>query len=319
MIEQDFGPGQDGLVNNDWVREYDQFDEDEYSTDYNPDYNNMDFNFGDPREWAKEYESFEGSISADRLAEYEFVVNTASNPYSTHEDPFSAAIELFNQGMITEAILAFEMEVQKNPQNSAAWRALGQAHAENDKDSLAILSLEKAVAVDPENLDALAALAVSYTNDFSREKALDALEKWIRLNPEYTHIADTMGPQAKLEGVPDFYTEAWSRHARVVDMFLQAAQLRPADPDPEVQTALGLLYNLSYEYDRAVDCFKAALTKRPADYHLWNKLGATLANSNRGEEALGAYFKALEGKPTYVRARANLGISFLALSILHLN
>lgn len=217
--------------------------------------------------------------------------------------------------MITEAILAFEMEVQKNPHNSAAWQALGKAHAENDKDSLAILSLEKAVAVDPENLDALAALAVSYTNDFSREKALDALEKWLSLNPEYSHIPGSTAPQSRMEGVPDFYTEAWSRHSRVVDMFLQAAQLKPEDPDPEVQTALGLLYNLSYEYDRAVDCFKAALTKRPSDYNLWNKLGATLANSNRGEEALGAYFKALEGKPTYVRARANLGISFLALSI----
>ncbi len=99
-------------------------------------------------------------------------------------------------------------------------------------------------------------------------------------------------------------------------MYLEAARMRPHDPDPEVQTALGLLYNLSYEYEKAVDCFKAALTKRPSDYRLWNKLGATLANSNRSEEALGAYFKALEGKPTYVRARANLGISFLALSII---
>lgn len=92
MIEQDFSPSADGLVNNDWVREYDQFEEDEYTTDYNP-----DFNFNDPREWAREYENFEGTISADRLAEYEFVVNTASNPYSTHEDPLSAAIELFNK------------------------------------------------------------------------------------------------------------------------------------------------------------------------------------------------------------------------------
>jgi len=216
--------------------------------------------------------------------------------------------------MITEAILALEMEVQRNPTHSAAWQALGMAHAENDKDNLAILSLEKAVQVDPENLDALAALAVSYTNDFAREKALDALETWLRRNKDYTHIPPAHASTPPIEGVPDFYTEAWSRHGRVVDMFLEAAQLRPSDPDPEVQTALGLLYNLSYEYDRAVDCFKAALTKRPSDYRLWNKLGATLANSNRGEEALGAYFKALEGKPTYVRARANLGISFLALN-----
>jgi peroxin-5 len=158
--------------------------------------------------------------------------------------------------MVTEAILALEMEVQRNPTNPAAWQALGQAHAENDKDNLAIISLEKAVQVDPENLDALAALAVSYTNDFTRDKALDTLETWLSRNAEYAHISPAHAPHPPQGGTPDFYTESWSRHARVVDMFLEAAQLRPSDPDPEVQTALGLLYNLSYEYDRAVDCFK---------------------------------------------------------------
>jgi peroxin-5 len=53
----------------------------------------------------------------------------------------------------------------------------------------------------------------------------------------------------------------------------------------------------------------------PHDYALWNKYGATLANSGRSEEALEAYFEALERKPLYVRARANLGISFLAMKL----
>jgi peroxin-5 len=42
---------------------------------------------------------------------------------------------------------------------------------------------------------------------------------------------------------------------------------------------------------------------------LWNRLGATLANSGRSEEAIAAYEKALTLRTNFVRARYNLGVS----------
>lgn len=82
-----------------------------------------------------------------------------------------------------------------------------------------------------------------------------------------------------------------------------------AASDPDVHVALGVLCNLSRDYDGAVGAFRTALQTRSSDYSLWNKLGATLANSGRSGEAIGAYQKALDIKPNYMRAWANMGIS----------
>ena len=42
--------------------------------------------------------------------------------------------------------------------------------------------------------------------------------------------------------------------------------------------------------------------------HLFLKLGATLANNNKSEEAIQVYAKALSERPTYARGWLNLGM-----------
>lgn len=51
------------------------------------------------------------------------------------------------------------------------------------------------------------------------------------------------------------------------------------------------------------------------DYLLWNRLGATLANGGDPEQAVDAYRRALEIKPTFTRAIANLGVACLNIGV----
>lgn len=53
------------------------------------------------------------------------------------------------------------------------------------------------------------------------------------------------------------------------------------------------------------------------DYLLWNRLGSSLSNGNRPEDALGAYREALQMRPTYTRAIYNVGVACMFFPLLN--
>ena len=219
-------------------------------------------------------------------------------------------------------------------------------------------------------------LAVAYVNEGQELRALATLEKWLSL--AYPSISLPPLDASTLRS-------PWDASNRVVDLFLAAAQAGPqarapgqSDElgvvDPDVQVGLGVLFYSNSEYDKAKDCFEAALSvrpnvrpspsssssspafpslpphlappplsrpsslslslslarpdaleqaqltrrpSRPQDFTLWNRLGATLANSGHPETAIDAYRRALDLRPTFTRATYNLGVSCLNIGCYH--
>lgn len=94
--------------------------------------------------------------------------------------------------------------------------------------------------------------------------------------------------------------------------FTDAAKLAPEDAD--VHVVLGVLYNLTREFDRAIEAFQTALKLKPQDYSLWNKLGATQANSVHSADAILAYQQV--AKPSSYLTNPSIHLDFVGSNFL---
>ncbi|XP_030072186.1 PEX5-related protein isoform X1 [Microcaecilia unicolor] len=235
------------------------------------------------------------------------------NPFKEWPGAFEEGMKKLKDGDLPMAILYLEAAILHDPADTEAWQYLGITQAENENEQAAIISLQRCLDLQPHNLKALMALAVSYTNIGQHQEAYETLRNWIKQNSKYKYLMKKKTGSPSLTRRTSRTLVASTSLEEVKDLYLEAAHQNGEVIDPDLQTGLGVLFNLSGEFGRAVDAFNAALTVRPEDYSLWNRLGATLANGDRSQEAVEAYTRALEIQPGFIRSRYNLGISCINL------
>ncbi|KAI0732088.1 peroxisome targeting signal receptor [Fomitopsis betulina] len=242
--------------------------------------------------------------------------NKYLDPSASGRSHLQAAKDLLEQnGSLSEVASLLEAAIQKGELGEGGyetWIMLGEVKSMDEHEDAAMRALAEGVKraeAAGATGQGMLSLAISYTNESYERASHTVLLRWLHARfPDYPIPEDAW---KSLTGA------GWHSHERVTEAFLGLAreQYGRGEMDPDVQTALGVLFYTSSEFDRAKDCFEAALTVRPKDYLLWNRLGSSLSNGSKPEEALGAYREALQLRPTYTRAIYNVGVACLNIGL----
>lgn len=138
-----------------WEEQFNQVNSQSDTIDWNEKFRDI-FDFNESKaEWSSEFLDTPRILDPDPVSapssDYVFEVD---NPLMSVSDPYSEGLALLNEGMLSQAALAFEASVQRDPSNSDAWYYLGTTQAENEKEGPAILALERSVKENPQNAPA---------------------------------------------------------------------------------------------------------------------------------------------------------------------
>ncbi len=178
---------------------------------------------------------------------------------------------------------------------------LGQCYADMDDDNLAMRSYlaitstsEKALTEDDILFKALPGMAVASFNEGQSEMAFKNLLDWVLVKGANL---DTFGDVEKGE----------IDNTQLISLYLKVTEKFPSDSKP--LEILGVLYNVAGDRQAAAEVLEKACDLSPNDSTLWNKLGATLANLGKPDEAIKSYVVATKLNKTYIRVRVNYGIA----------
>uniref|UniRef100_A0A0L8GL28 Uncharacterized protein n=1 Tax=Octopus bimaculoides TaxID=37653 RepID=A0A0L8GL28_OCTBM len=143
----------------------------------------------------------------------------------------------------------------------------------------AVLLFEAAVQKDASHAEAWQYLGTTQAENEREPAAIAALKNSLSLTTPLILLTITHKSTA-------FCFPNRNQMMEIRDLYIEAARLSPNKIDPDVQ-----------------------------DAQLWNKLGASLANSNKSEQAVEAYHHALQLSPGFIRSRYNLGIACINLGV----
>lgn len=185
-------------------------------------------------------------------------------------------------GRYPESIAEYRLALQNDNRRATAWRGLGQALAELERDSEAEDALSRAVELDPNDLASYSALGGFY---FSRAAYPKAVTVYSQLAEHPNASASAYNSQGASYYMMGEFEKAAKAYRSVV----------ATEPSAAAYSNIGIMYFYNGQFEDAVVMYREAIALAPENPVWWGNLGDGLLESDGGEaEAMTAYRKAAD-------------------------
>ena len=192
------------------------------------------------------------------------------------------AITLHRSGKLIEAIRIYESQTQL----PKARQYLGVAHCQLGDRERGLELLRSAVEACPQDSEALANLAVVLHEEGQFDESLNLIERAATFDPSNADLLDKRG----------FILQDLGRHGEAIQSFDLALQIDPQHPDVWFHRGYSQLE--LREYGPAEASLREVVRLTPQNDEAWTNLGNALLGQFKGVEALQAYRKAIDLRPS---------------------
>jgi tetratricopeptide (TPR) repeat protein len=196
-----------------------------------------------------------GANALGNLGEYDTAIE--KNPQDSEAWRNKGTI-LHRQGKFDEAIMAYDMAIKINPQDANAWGHKGTVLDDLGKSDQAIKAYDKAIEINPQDADAWSNKGLNLYYQSNYDEAMHAIDMAIRINPQHA--------------------SAWNNKGGIL-------------------TGQG-------KYSEGIEAFDKAIEIDPKNANYWNSKCAALCGQNKYVEALNAVDEAIELDPNFENAQA---------------
>jgi len=263
------------------------------------------------------------------------------NPFIPTPTPTRSALsyaaeaeELYLQGKLTEAIVAYEQAITLEPDDVLLYIPLARLLVLEGRAVEAIRRAQRAIEIAPENARAWAILGMAYDWNGDVVEAINACKRAIELDPTYAegyaYLAEAYADAVRWADATEAAQTALQLDDRSVDVhrnygYVLEVQGNYWDALKAYERALEIHPNLAYihiaagrdhralgDFDAAIRSFQQAIEIDPDNAEAYDQLGWTYFALGEYEQAETYQKRSVEVDPEFGRGFGHLAITYWA-------